>query len=78
MMENSYSSIVKVCEVSSAVEANKYLELGWVLLGTYTECYDTSGPLVNHQDMIYSLGWHNEHGDIEYPKAKLPKYGKTT
>lgn len=74
-MENPYMGIVKVCEVSSACQANKYLELGWALLDVFTECHDTSGPLVNHQCAVYALGWFNEHGDVEYPEEEKPKYG---
>lgn len=51
------SQISEVIELTSPDEVNQYLGLGWKLLHTYTEAYDTEPPRVYAQTLIYSLGW---------------------
>lgn len=61
-----YGKIRQIVEVTNADEANKYLDLGWVLLGTAsmdTDSREWSQPMIK-----YSLGWpHSE-------KPKMPDY----
>lgn len=70
--------IVKVEDMTNYKDVNSYLDLGWVLINTYTECYDTTGPGLNHQFLHYVLGWRRgnpfEESVPKYPDER-PKYG---
>ena len=60
------ADIHKVVEITSADEVNRYLDLGWKLLHTYTTAYDSEPPGVYYQTLIYSLGWPGP--DPQYPE----------
>lgn len=78
MADNICTNIIQVFETRFPNETNDRLNLGWILLNTYTTCGDVEGPLVNDQEINYVLGWPSDKGEIKYPpekKAEKPKYG---
>lgn len=64
-MQIDRANIVKIVEVSGADEAQRYLDLGWILLGQASQ----DGEVAS---IIYSLGWSSEKGEAHLPKEKYP------
>lgn len=61
--------VTEVVELSNPKEVNEYLKVGWKLLHTYTQGYDSDPPRVYHQTLIYSLGWtQKEPTEAVHPK----------
>lgn len=63
------TSIGKLMEFDSYKEANKYLELGWLLISTHLNDY--GHPIERHQKTIYCLGWSRLTGEPKYPESKV-------
>lgn len=57
------SDIVKIIESSASGDINRYLDLGWVLLGTYSDHYSEHG-----YSPRYSVGWPKTLGGVKIPE----------
>ncbi len=55
--------VIKIIETDYADTANKCLDLGWVLLGTFS-----IQSSEHHYSSQYSLGWMKQNGEVKYPK----------
>ena len=56
-------NIIEIKETTYAKEANRYLNLGWVLLGVFNRQYSEKGYAAE-----YSLGWEKTNGDVKHPE----------
>lgn len=64
MNENYYSGFKKIYETSDSIEANEYLDLGWVLLNVVkTQIAEESWSV------YYVLGWSGMVEDIKRGKT---------
>lgn len=59
------SDVIKIFESNSFEETNKYLCIGWVLLGVFSIQYSENGYCAN-----YSIGWLKANGNIKYPEKE--------
>lgn len=67
--ESILSEISELREFDDYNEANKYLRLGWILLGIRVE--DAGDPDVVSQQTIYCLGWPRSLGGVKTPWEKF-------
>ena len=51
------TDVTRVETLTSSAEVNKYLDLGWKLINTYTTAYDTIGPGCNHLTIHFVIAW---------------------
>lgn len=70
------ANVKQIFETSKWEEANKYLDLGWLLLDVYHQACDTFGPGLNHQTIYYSLGWCKESEPVVPEKEHRYCYGE--
>ena len=64
MNENYYSSFKKIYQTSDSIEANEYLDLGWILLNVVkTQVAEESWSV------YYVLGWSGKVEDIKRGKT---------
>jgi len=57
------SDIIKIFESNSSDLINRYLDLGWVLLGTYSDHHSEHGFSPR-----YSVGWPKTLGGVKVPE----------
>lgn len=55
----------ELIELDSYKKANKYLNLGWVLISTHLTDY--GHPVERHQKTNYCLSWPRTKGTPQYP-----------
>ncbi len=60
MSKKTLFDIKQVQETSSQSEANRFLELGWTLIDTYTTSLDDQP----YKSMVYVLGWVSDDKPI--------------
>ena len=72
MNQMDLSKVNQVVETRNWEHANKYLELGWVLINVHNAAYATSDPKTAGQEERFTLGWTK--GEPQYPDLS-PDYG---
>ncbi|MCX5803834.1 MAG: hypothetical protein NTU69_09955 [Proteobacteria bacterium] len=65
-------SVGELIELDRYDEANKYLELGWILLSTHLN--DTGDSDFRQQKTVYCLGWPRTLGNSKHPKMPWEEY----
>lgn len=63
-MEYKFLDISNVEEETNAVDAQKYLDCGWVLLNTAESQEGKEGYI------IYALGWPSSKGEVQTPSCE--------
>jgi hypothetical protein len=65
MTRNKFEAqdVIKILEFDGYKKTNRYLDIGWVLIGTFSVQYSENGFAPK-----YSLGWLKQNGEVKFPE----------